>query len=127
MSYPLHEITSSGLSHTLASSLHKKQHLAGAEWLYDGQMTIQRHFGAIEFDWQDVHNPSMTISLRTESNALAQSKDWEPLYNPHNNFVGSLSLSMIKTWLLFAPQKSMSLTLHLDDLRPSVPPRGEKD
>lgn len=118
--YPLYEITSSGLSHTLASSLHKKQHLAGAEWLYDGQMTIQRHFGAIEFDWQDIHNPSMTISLRTENNALAQSKDWDTLYNPHANLVGSLSLSMIKTWLLFAPRKPMQITLHLDDLRSSA-------
>ena len=67
------------LSHSL--SAHNGTQIAATNWLYQTIRTTQRHFGAIEIDWSNENNPHITISLRTENNEIAQTKDWEDYFS----------------------------------------------
>jgi len=117
LGYPLFDITSSGLSHSLSTTLHKGTHVAGANWLYRTELTTQRHFGAIEFDWSNEENPTVTISLRSEQNEIAATKDWAGNHpDLEYSLLERFAVSAIRMRYLFRAPESLSIELSLNDL-----------
>lgn len=120
--YPLFDITSSGLSHSLSTTLHKGTHVVGANWLYNTDLTTQRHLGTIEIDWSNETNPLLTISLRSEKNEIARTKDWrETPSKMEYSFIEHMALIGLQIRYVFRPAKPLSVQLSLEDLSPKKP------
>ena len=119
LGYPIYDITSSGLSHSF-STINQGIYATAANWLYKTNLTTQRHFGAIEIDWSNEENPSLNISLRTENNDIATTKNWKQnISGLKHSTAEKIALGGLGGRYIFKSEKPLSIQLSLQELSPN--------